>query len=222
MSNEPGGEATGTVSAGGDGIAEEVSAPVVEYRVMQGTVVKNKSVDPAVQKFVKLKWKVGAKIKTTGTTWQGAAGGWWVEVASREKPGWFLLEGPGFGLPGPLLQRVEPDEGEPLVLFALSPVDDSRLCDFCVMPHQTVKQAKSWVALHLPGLKMDVITVAREKPSEKTHGMGLRNFPASWIIADDTLIKDTPFKDGDEFVFFYMGDAAADVAEEAERRASAT
>ena len=27
--------------------------------------------------------------------------------------------------------------------------------------------------------------VAKEKPSEKTHGQGLRNFPATWILEDE-------------------------------------
>jgi len=27
--------------------------------------------------------------------------------------------------------------------------------------------------------------VAKEKPSEKTHGQGLRNFPANWILEDE-------------------------------------
>lgn len=29
--------------------------------------------------------------------------------------------------------------------------------------------------------------VAKEKPSEKTHGQGLRNFPANWILEDEAL-----------------------------------
>ena len=66
-----------------------------------------------------------------------------------------------------------------------------------------MKHAKHWLALRLPGLKVhsavrcshraednhcsevESIIVAKEKPSEKTHGQGLRNFPANWILEDE-------------------------------------
>ena len=33
--------------------------------------------------------------------------------------------------------------------------------------------------------QVESIIVAKEKPSEKTHGQGLRNFPANWILEDE-------------------------------------
>lgn len=35
------------------------------------------------------------------------------------------VEGPGFNQPGPLLEEVRAEEEEPVVLHALSPIDDS-------------------------------------------------------------------------------------------------
>ncbi|CAE8588274.1 unnamed protein product [Polarella glacialis] len=183
-----------------------------EYRVLQGPLFKKLGTDPTSQKVIRLTRKVGSTLKTTGKTWTGPSGGRWVEQLPTEKPGWLLIEGPGFGQPGPLLDPVQPGEEEPIVLFALSPIDDSPLCEICLKPSQTVRHAKRWLALRLPGLQVNRIAVAKEKPSDKTHGMGLRNFPANWILEDETKLKDTPFKDGGELVFFYMGDAAEDVA----------
>ncbi|CAK9065329.1 unnamed protein product [Durusdinium trenchii] len=131
---------------------------------------------------------------------------------AQGKPGWLLVEGPGFNQPGPLLEEVRASDEEPIVLYALSPIDDSKFCEICLKPSQTVKHAKHWLALRMPGLKVENIIVAKEKPSEKTHGQGLRNFPANWILEDEVRLRDTPFRDGDELVFFYMGDAAQDVA----------
>eukprot|EP00913_Durusdinium_trenchii_P036079 g33760.t1 len=81
---------------------------------------------------------------------------------------------------------------EPIVLYALSPIDDSKFCEICLKPSQTVKHAKHWLALRMPGLKVENIIVAKEKPSEKTHGQGLRNFPANWILEDEVRLRDTP------------------------------
>jgi len=196
-------------------------ADVVEYRVMQGPLFKKPGAKPETPKVIKLTRKVGSTVKTTGKTWTGPSGGQWVELdSSAEKPGWLLIEGPGFNQPGPLLEKVVPGEEEPMVFFALHPVDDSPLCDICLKPSQRVSHAKWWLALRCPGLKTSKVTIAREKPSAKTHGMGLRNFPAHWILPDEVKIKDTGFKDGGELVFFYMGNAEDDIAEFKEKVAS--
>merc|ERR1712146_636294 len=97
-------------------------------------------------------------------------------------------------------------EEEPLVLWVENPLEGGKLCDICVKPSQTVGQAKHWVALRCPGVWADKIQVAREKPSHKTHGMGLRNFPAEWMYRNSLRIDETPWKDGDEFVYLYVGD----------------
>eukprot|EP00930_Biecheleria_cincta_P096879 TRINITY_DN88657_c0_g1_i1.p1 TRINITY_DN88657_c0_g1~~TRINITY_DN88657_c0_g1_i1.p1 ORF type:complete len:221 (-),score=44.46 TRINITY_DN88657_c0_g1_i1:13-675(-) len=201
------------VPAGGEDVGKDQELSV-EYRVLQGPLFKKPSKNPASQKVIGLSRKVGSKVSTTGKTWTGPSGGVWVELdPSKEKLGWLLIEGPGFNQPGPLLELVEPGEEEPIVLFALSPIDDSPWCDICLKPSQTVRHAKHWLALRMPGLQVEKMMVAREKPSGKTHGQGLRNFPATWLITDEVRIRDTPFKNNGELVFFYMGDAAEDVAE---------
>lgn len=215
-------ETTAPADATAESAAENatVEATSCEYRVLQGPLFKKPGSDPAGQKVIKLNRKVGSKIKTTGKTWMGPSGGQWVELdATAEKPGWLLIEGPGFNQPGPLLEEVSPGEEEPIVLFVLSPIDDSKLCDFCVRPSETVGSAKRWLLYRMPGLVKSKIQVAQEKPSEKTHGMGLRNFPTKWMIEDRQKISETPFKDGSEFVFFYLGEAAADIEDYKERLA---
>mmetsp|Transcript_15013 Transcript_15013/g.41141 ORF Transcript_15013/g.41141 Transcript_15013/m.41141 type:complete len:241 (-) Transcript_15013:77-799(-) len=211
-------EASAAEAAPAEAVADAAPAASAadgeEYRVMQGPLFKKPGSNPETQKVIKLSRKVGSKVKTTGKTWTGPSGGEWVQLdPAAEKPGWLLVEGPGFGMPGPLLEKVIPGEEEPIVLYALSPVDDSHLCDICLKPGQTIRHAKNWVAMRLPGLKAEKITVAREKPSEKTHGMGLRNFPANWLFDDLMRIRDTTFKDGGEFVYFYMGEAGVDIKE---------
>eukprot|EP00439_Symbiodinium_sp_Y106_P064010 s6040_g10.t1 len=58
---------------------EAASALPVEYRVMQGPLFKKPSKDPNSSKVIKLNRKVGSKVQSTGQTWQGPAGGLWLE-----------------------------------------------------------------------------------------------------------------------------------------------
>jgi len=77
------------------------------FRVVQGTLFKKPSLDPATGKTIKLSRDVGSTVWGTGRLWTGPAGGKWMELASElGKPGWLLIEGPGFGVSGPLLEKV--------------------------------------------------------------------------------------------------------------------
>mmetsp|Transcript_47150 Transcript_47150/g.88331 ORF Transcript_47150/g.88331 Transcript_47150/m.88331 type:complete len:235 (+) Transcript_47150:153-857(+) len=205
---------------GPEAVAEETAEELTgnDYRVMQGPLFKKPGSDPTTQKVIKLTRKVGSKIKTTGKIWTGPSGGQWVELdPDAEKKGWLLIEGPGFNQPGPLLEHVRPGEEVPMVLYVLSPIDDSKLCEICVRSSDSIGVAKSWILYHMPGLVPRKIQVVQEKPSGKTHGMGLRNFPTKWMYEDRQKVSETPFKDGDEFVFFYLGEAAEDLREFNER-----
>lgn len=177
-------------------------AGALECRVMQGPLIKKVGTDPTSGKITKLNRKVGSKVKTTGKTWTGPSGGEWAELdPAAEKAGWLLVEGPGFSLPGPLLERVEPGEAEPMVLQVRSPVDDS-VFEICVKPEQRVKHAKAWIVLHMPGLKAGKIVVTREKEGTQD---------ASFMLEDSKKMADTPFKDGGELFWMYNGELEEDL-----------
>mmetsp|Transcript_22768 Transcript_22768/g.64515 ORF Transcript_22768/g.64515 Transcript_22768/m.64515 type:complete len:312 (-) Transcript_22768:187-1122(-) len=174
----------------------------LECQVMQGPLIKKLGTDPATGKITKLSRKVGSKIKTTGKTWTGPSGGEWAEVdPSAEKAGWLLVEGPGFNLPGPLLERVDPGDPEPMVLQVQSPVDES-VFEICMRPDQRVKHAKAWIVMHIPGLKAGSIVVTREKEGRQD---------ASFMLEDSMKMADTPFKDGGELFWIYNGELEEDL-----------
>merc|ERR550532_1728690 len=129
-------------------------------------------------------------VKTTGKTWVGPSGGEWVQfdASSEGKPGWLLVEGPGFNQPGPLLEKVEPGEEEPMVLKVTHPVEGEASFDICVKPDQKVRQAKAWIVLHIPGRQ-----------------------DTSFILEDSMKMRDTPFKESGEFFFMYNGDVGEDI-----------
>mmetsp|Transcript_92910 Transcript_92910/g.271969 ORF Transcript_92910/g.271969 Transcript_92910/m.271969 type:complete len:283 (+) Transcript_92910:83-931(+) len=202
----------------GEAAAAEAPVEPAEYRVVQGPLFKKPGTDPASEKIIGLKRKVGSTVKTTGRTWQGASGGEWVELAPStgekpEKPGWFLVEGPGFNQPGPLLEKIVPGEEPPVVLKLFSLITKSVLCEVPVKPSQTIRAVKWWIALRDPHkLKLDKILVARQMPSEEEQGnFSIASFPTSNLHQDANTV-DGSFKDGDSVPYFYMGEASDDGA----------
>merc|ERR1712228_475462 len=108
-----------------------------------------------------------------GKTWQGPSGGEWVQLdaGAGEKPGWLLIEGPGFNQPGPLLEKVEPGAPAPLVITLYSLITKSDLCEVCIGPDHNIKMLKNWVALRDPhNLKAAKVLVARKMPSDEEQG----------------------------------------------------
>uniref|UniRef100_A0A7S1L571 Uncharacterized protein n=1 Tax=Alexandrium catenella TaxID=2925 RepID=A0A7S1L571_ALECA len=89
--------------AGEDGMKSD--GPTA-YTITQGLCFLKPSENPTSTKIIKAKRPVGSVLHSTGNTWQGPAGGLWAEVdgaKSAGEMGWALVEGPGFGIKGPLL-----------------------------------------------------------------------------------------------------------------------
>lgn len=184
----------------------------VEYRVLQGQVIKRLGADPAhARKIVGCEKRVGSKVRTTGRLWTGPQGGEWVEldssaasVAKLANPAWLLVEGPGFHLAGPLLERVCPGEEEPLVLSVRSPADDSELHQLCLRPSLHMGEVKQLIAWRFHSLQLEARNIVFVEA--KKHMKCARFTPSNWLIADEVALRDTPFRDGDELLYLYIGD----------------
>mmetsp|Transcript_20394 Transcript_20394/g.64244 ORF Transcript_20394/g.64244 Transcript_20394/m.64244 type:complete len:213 (+) Transcript_20394:55-693(+) len=192
----------------------EGSAGPREYRVVQGPVFKKVGTDPTSQKVIKLNKKVGSVLRSTGKTWQGPSGGDWAEQDPQgsEKPGWYLIEGPGFNQPGPLLEKVDDSEEPHMVVKLYSLITKDVLCEICMKPTETIRSLKWWVALRDPHkLKLNKVVIAREMPSEEQQGnFSISTFPTSNLHSNDSLKVGEAFKDGAEVPYFYMGEPSDD------------
>jgi len=180
-----------------------------EHRVLQGPLFKKPCEDPTSTKIIKIHRPVGSKLWTTGRKWVGRVGVEWLEGCPfREKPGWFAVEGSTFGQPGLLLEQVMQGEEEPLILHFRYPLDDNALYEMCLKPSQTITDAFRWICLRLPGLKLSQLTCASRRA---LHTRALRNIPSSWILGSGTKISETSLQSGDEFIYFYVGNAEDDL-----------
>lgn len=184
-----------------------------DYWVMQGPLFKKPGSDPETAKVIKLTKPVGSIVKTTGKLWKGPSGGEWVQLdPATEKPGWLLVEGPGFNVAGPMLDQAEPGQMEPLVLKLYSMITDSELCEICIHKTQTIARVKQWVALRDPhGLKPGKVLVANEMPNDtERSSFSIAQFPTSKLYDDKLKLQDTVFKSGDMVPYFYMGESTDD------------
>lgn len=195
-------------------------APTVaegDYFVVQGPLFKKPGKEPTTDKVVKISRQVGSVVKTTGNTWKGPSGGEWVELDSSagEKPGWLLIEGPGFNVPGPMLEKASLEGELPVVLKLFSMITNSELCEICVDASQTIGTLKKWISLRDPhNLKAGKVLIAREKPGEdEPSTFSVSSFPVEKLHSKDgEQIKAAGLKAGDYVPYFYMGEPTDDGA----------
>jgi 3-oxoacyl-(acyl-carrier-protein) synthase len=191
-----------------------------EYLVLQRNLVKKLGADPSGTAMVLIKREVGCTIFTTGRVWLGKQGSEWVELDPLvEKPGWLLVEGRGFGPPGPLLQLLKPGEPQPLVLEVeiptapseeeISEVDNEKLRaqrtfrKIVVRNDSKVRDAKEWIAL-IFGIQPSLIIVGAPGANLKPFGGDAFNVS---LLDDTTQMDKAGFKDGDTVPYCYIGDA---------------
>jgi len=191
-----------------------------EYRVVQGPLFKKPGKDPTTSKIVKLKKKVGAKIKTTGKTWSGPAGGKWVELDVTEEakstPGWVLIQGQGqpnkqtnsVGITGPmLLEGSMPPafivRAAKPVVFASSNPEDIEHSEFLLHPSMKVGVLKLIIG-GLFDLHADQMIVSKPcGPATQTAG-NIDVTTAEQLLEDHVIVGEV-FKEGDEVPFIYKG-----------------
>lgn len=80
--------------------------------VLQGVNFRKTGDDPVAAAITRVKMANGTRLWSTGRTWRGPSGGLWTELDSavEAKGGWVLIEGPGFGLKGPVLGNTKPQQ----------------------------------------------------------------------------------------------------------------
>jgi len=191
-----------------------VSAEHCEYRVLQATLFKKPGSEPTGDRIVRLQGRVGSTVHATGRVWTGPSGGKWIELDSLvEKPGWLLLEGSGFGVPGPLLQIIHPDDDPPVVLNVVKPdkFDGTRRWrEIVVHSSSKVSEIKIWISL-LFGLEPHLIVLSTPKKLseldvDKFLGVDTYYIGAESLLTNDTTIGQAGFSDGDEVQYVYMGE----------------
>jgi len=189
-----------------------------EYLVTQGVLFKKPGTDPSGGKVLRLSRGVGTAVQTTGVTWAGPKGGEWVELdATVEKPGWLLVQGPGFGIEGPLLHKMDPEGQKPLVLCAARPVvvaamDGSNVerREFLVTPSTRIVEVKSIVG-SLFGLDRRKIIVSKPQDPgavKQTAGNVDAMGPES-LLEDSATVFSAGFQHGSEVPFIYTGTMAS-------------
>eukprot|EP00747_Dinoflagellata_sp_TGD_P168085 gnl/TRDRNA2_/TRDRNA2_193703_c0_seq1.p1 gnl/TRDRNA2_/TRDRNA2_193703_c0~~gnl/TRDRNA2_/TRDRNA2_193703_c0_seq1.p1 ORF type:complete len:478 (+),score=97.46 gnl/TRDRNA2_/TRDRNA2_193703_c0_seq1:166-1599(+) len=190
-----------------------------EYCIVQATQIKKLGADPAKGTLKKLTKKVGSTLSTTGRSWTGPKGGEWVEQAAAENPGWFLVEGQGFGVAGPLLRKLEQHESSSsyMVLRVEKPqankANDEAMLDvreFAISCSAKVREIRQWIAW-IFGLDPKKLMLGPPAPEGLKLDVEYEMKVDDWCSTPDKMLKDdagaqeSGYKSGDVVQFLYTG-----------------
>jgi len=192
-----------------------------EYRVLQGVVFKKPGADPTTDKGIRKVQAVGSTMRTTGNIFTGKNESEWVELDSPDTPGWVLVQGPGVGMPGPLLQKVEPNQEAPFIMRTTSPkaiikdpdTDEQTLRErkFVIQPSASMTEVKAWLSLLF---KLNVSKLRILKPEDQRPSTGnfvvWHNRGDDEFVPDSWSVKEAGFRDGDlmEYTCFGFDDSS--------------
>mmetsp|Transcript_128579 Transcript_128579/g.359817 ORF Transcript_128579/g.359817 Transcript_128579/m.359817 type:complete len:213 (+) Transcript_128579:65-703(+) len=161
------------------------------YMVAQGVIFLKRSEEPSAQRIFKCRRAVGTMICTTGRQWSGPAGGCWAEVDEARCPaeaGWVLVEGPGFGVSGPLLvTRKLGEDDDAYQDIRIRWCKDPPIFE-CVMPmHATIGDlVKAFCSQ--TGLSPKETIFTKGLPGKAPNGSGTR-LPMDYTSPKDVLFN---------------------------------
>lgn len=177
------------------------------YTVAQGFFFIKKSKDPEVNRIVKSVRHVGSQIYTTGETWTGPKGATWAKIDVERSPGemgWALVEGPGFGVKGPLL--VDPTTtGDGLQLIQIKYEKDA-IFSMMMSTSGTVGQLIDRLCLRT-NLKRKEVVLTKGLPAKAPNGSGIR-LPADYVAPKDILFREMTIAEAhvtEPLILMYIG-----------------
>jgi len=160
------------------------------YCVAQGMCFLKPSEEPSTTKILKAKRPVGSVIYATGQTWEGPQGGVWAEVDVARSPGemgWVLVQGPGFGVKGPLL--VDPSGTENAsTLINIRWGKDPPIFS-CMMPKSATIGDLVQTFCARTGLNRKETIFTKSLPAKAPNGTGLL-LPTDYTASKDVLQND--------------------------------
>merc|ERR1719188_427552 len=146
-------------------------------------IFAKRSEDPSSATIVKMPWPIDRPVRTTGLTWTGPSGGVWVELdATYGDFGWAIVEGPGFGVKGPLL--VDPGNASAMVLIRIHYLGQTKdeagiVYDTYMSRDDTVANLTNRFAKAC-NLNRKLIMLAKGLPGKQPNGSGAM-LPADYI-----------------------------------------
>lgn len=133
------------------------------YIVAQGVVICKPGKEPTARDLTKVALPAGTLVFSTGQAWRDQAILWAELKACKAKDnvasGWILVEGPGFGLQGPLL--VSDRDSTKLVKIDVT-ADSKAIAHFMLPIFMSIGQLKTMIAVQT-GLATDAIELTKER-----------------------------------------------------------
>lgn len=183
------------------------------YLVAQGICFLKRSRNPCSTQITKVVKAVGTVLHTTGKTWRGQQGRIWAQMAADGSPddsGWVLVEGPGFGVVGPLLLGCSDGMGAAGAPSVQVKLGREVVFECLVPPSATVSQLLQVMCARTRLTPSRVILTKAAPRLDPRTGVPLpADFaPEGKVLRPNMLLRDV--HNGEPFLLHYCGDFKAD------------
>lgn len=160
-------------------------------------------------KITKVKRRSGSLVHATGALWTGKFGGVWAEMEeSLGKRGWALVEGQGFGLPGPALIETSVAEKQYLavqvVLLQEDALNTGTVYEMLIDKDAKVQTLKTHMC-SATGLTLHHCCLSKELPPKLENGVraGIDYMPE---MKDERTLISYNFDGFAQIFLVYVGD----------------
>lgn len=182
------------------------------YQAVQGILFLKPDEEPTSTKIIKVKRPNGYKVHSTGYTWRGPQGGLWAEVdPTKSSAGWVLVEGPGFGVKGPLLMSEETDNSLVTTINILINTEDTLFS--VTLPHHVTVRTVIEMLCSRTGLENKEVVLTKALPAKNPDGSG-RMLPLDYTHPKDVLRREWTLAEADitdSLYLIYMDELPQDV-----------
>jgi len=191
-------------------VMEEKDGPKL-YSCAQGVMFVKRSADPESTKIAKLMRPVGTSLRATGRTWTGPSGGVWAEIdeLDGEHASWALVQGPGFGVSGPVLVEVSPDRKLVRLEVVLLDYQRSGVLFESMLPGTTTLAAVKRMVCQKTGLIQGHCCLGKDPPVNHDSGepISIDYMPA---LSDEKDLDSLKFQDEGMLFLVYLDDLPKD------------
>jgi len=184
------------------------------YQVVQSILFLKPHEEPTSTKIVKVKKSCGYKVYSTGYTWRGPQGGLWAEVdptRNQGTVGWMLVEGPGFGVKGPLLMDEATDNSLVTTVKILINTEDALFS--ATVPRYVTVGTLIEMLCSRTGLENKEVVLTKALPAKNPDGSG-RMLPLDYTHPKDVLRREWTLGEADvqdKIYLIYMDELPQDV-----------
>jgi len=183
-----------------EAVEKELRLGSVVYRALHNHIFAKRSTDPELDMIARVACNQGDVFYGSTSTWTSDTGAVWVQQRHAARPSWLLVEGPGFGVDGPMLIKEATAKNHVQISISfISQIGPFRVYDAFMSVDTKFKKLKEALA-DATGLNARSIMLVRNLGAD-----GQKN-----LIQDHTTLQGNGYHGKAKLYFMYMDNFAMD------------